>query len=179
MTLKWAELAVLFGWWLQNGPQDFDFFQWPWTPIRLVCRYSYWRLGPNFCKWYYTKIVSFLYISLCSFCFCQQTVREWESAELYDYKDSSNNKKWILEKGIGLFSFSHICNSVCHLNLESKLSKWVFYNLKGLSLVSIYTEEIFTKIDLIKNILLKQWDKFVRIPFVQHNSQHLLGSFQT
>ena len=91
----------------------------------------------------------------------------------------SNNKKWILKKGIGLFSFSHICNSVCHVNLESVLSNWVLYNFKGLSLVSIYTEEIFTKTDLIKNILLKQWDKFVRIPFVQHNSQHLLGSFQT
>jgi hypothetical protein len=23
---KWAELAVLFGWWLRDGPQDFDFF---------------------------------------------------------------------------------------------------------------------------------------------------------
>jgi hypothetical protein len=23
---KWAELAVLFSWQLQNGPQDFDFF---------------------------------------------------------------------------------------------------------------------------------------------------------
>ena len=23
---KWAELAVLFKWQLQNGPQDFDFF---------------------------------------------------------------------------------------------------------------------------------------------------------
>ena len=23
---KWAGLAVLFSWWLQNGPQDFNFF---------------------------------------------------------------------------------------------------------------------------------------------------------
>ena len=23
---KWAELAVLFSWYLQNGPQNFDFF---------------------------------------------------------------------------------------------------------------------------------------------------------
>ena len=26
---KWAELAVLFSWQLQNGPNDFDFFQLP------------------------------------------------------------------------------------------------------------------------------------------------------
>ena len=69
-----------------------------------------------------SKLVNFLFILLCYFCFCQQTVREWESAELYDYKDSSNNKKWILKIGIGLFSFIHICNSVCHVNLESELS---------------------------------------------------------
>ena len=29
---KWAELAVLFSWYLQNGLQDFDFFQLPWVP---------------------------------------------------------------------------------------------------------------------------------------------------
>jgi len=28
-----AKLAVLFSWLLQNGPQDFDFFQLPWVPI--------------------------------------------------------------------------------------------------------------------------------------------------
>ena len=27
---KWAELAVLFSWQLQNGPQDFDFFNCHW-----------------------------------------------------------------------------------------------------------------------------------------------------
>ena len=30
---KWAELAVLFSWQLQNGPQNFDFFQLPWVQI--------------------------------------------------------------------------------------------------------------------------------------------------
>ena len=111
---------------------------------RLVCRYSYWRLGPNFCTWYYTKIVSFLFISLCCFCFCQQTVQEWESAELYDYKDSSNNKKWILEKGIGLFSFSHICNSVCHV---SKSGVWAeqlsFFTTWKVSAWSVFTQKRF------------------------------------
>ena len=26
---EWAKLAVLFRWWLQNGPQDFDFSNCP------------------------------------------------------------------------------------------------------------------------------------------------------
>ena len=30
---KLAKLAVLFSWQLQNGPQDFDFFQLSWVPI--------------------------------------------------------------------------------------------------------------------------------------------------
>ena len=30
---KWAELAVLFSWQLQNRPHIFDFFQLPWVPI--------------------------------------------------------------------------------------------------------------------------------------------------
>ena len=124
------------------------------SSLGIVCRCSYLRLGPNFCTWYYTKIVSFLFLSLCYFCFCQQTVREWESAELYDYKDSSNNKKWIFKRSIGLFFVSSIHNSVCHVNLESELRNWVPYNLKGLSLVTIYTGEIFTKTGLIKYILL-------------------------
>jgi hypothetical protein len=37
---KWAELVVLFSWQLQNGPQDFDFFQLLWVPIILLSFFS-------------------------------------------------------------------------------------------------------------------------------------------
>ena len=34
---KWAKLAVPFSWWLQNGPQDFNFFNCPWCRIFILC----------------------------------------------------------------------------------------------------------------------------------------------
>ena len=80
------------------------------------------------------------------------------------------------KRNLSFISIS-ICNSVCHVNLESELRNWVLYNLKSLSLVTFYTEEIFTKIGLIKNILLKWWDNFVvKISNVQFKqlSQQLL-----
>ena len=59
---------------------------------RIVCQYPYLRLEPAFYTWYCTKIVKF---SLISLCFCQQTLRECEFPEVYDYQDSSNNNKWV------------------------------------------------------------------------------------
>ena len=123
--------------------------------FRLVCRYSYWRLGPNFCTWYYTKIVSFLFISLCSFCFCQQTVRERKFAELYDYKDSSNNKKWIFKRSIGLFFVSSIHNSVCHVNLEfEQLTDWATesFTTWKVSAWSLFTQKRFLQKLVSSNI---------------------------
>ena len=68
--------------------------------IRIVCQYPYLRLEPAFYTWYCTKIVKF---SLISLCFCQQTLRECEFPEVYDYQDSSNNKMWVFKKCIGYF----------------------------------------------------------------------------
>jgi hypothetical protein len=45
---KWAELAVLFNWQLQNGPHDFDFFQLPWVPIIHLSLFLLSIECPNF-----------------------------------------------------------------------------------------------------------------------------------
>ena len=44
---KWAELAVLISWQLQNGPQDFDFFQLSLVPIIHLSLFSLRPMLPN------------------------------------------------------------------------------------------------------------------------------------
>ena len=45
---KWAKLAVLFNWQLQNGPHNFDFFQLPWVPIIHLSSFLLSIEFPNF-----------------------------------------------------------------------------------------------------------------------------------
>ena len=44
---KWAELAMLFSWQLQNGPQNFDFFQLPWVQIIHLSLFPLFIECPN------------------------------------------------------------------------------------------------------------------------------------
>ena len=104
--------------------------------LRIVCQYPYLRLEPAFYTWYCTKIVKF---SLISLCFCQQTLRECEFPEVYDYQDSSNNKMWVFKKCIGYFlSIIFITLSVSK-NLEAKQLSPLLDFWKILAIAETYT----------------------------------------
>ena len=71
-------------------------------------------------------------------------------------KFSMANEIWIFKKGIGLFSVSHIRNSVCHVNLEEseQLSPFKLESSKQILRLACNTQ--------IKNFTILSDQKFLK-----------------